>query len=107
MLLRLKLLRLAHGHSQWQIGRTAGMSQGRYSMIERGLIRPTAAERHALAKALGTEPMTLFRQIRPLGKRGSTHASASRDSGGPVRVVDVAGVDARDVEVASGQPRRA
>ena len=44
-MLKIKLLRMSKGLSQWELSRGAGMSQGRYSMIERGLIDPTEAER--------------------------------------------------------------
>jgi len=60
-MLRLKLLRLNAGQSQWELSRAAGMSQGRYSMIERGLIPPTAEERAALAAALAASSSSLFR----------------------------------------------
>ena len=60
-MLRLKLLRLNAGRSQWELSRAAGISQGRYSMIERGLISATSAEREALAAALAVPSSTLFR----------------------------------------------
>ena len=60
-MLRIKLLRLARGLSQWEFGRTARISQGRYSMIERGLIEPTPEERDRLAQILGAMRSTLFR----------------------------------------------
>ncbi len=62
-MLRLKLLRLNAGLSQWELSRAAGTSQGRYSMIERALIRPTAEEREALAKALSAPASSLFRAV--------------------------------------------
>lgn len=58
---RLKLLRLHQGLSQWEVGRAAGFSQGRYSMIERGLISPTAEERERLATILKAPATTLLR----------------------------------------------
>ncbi len=60
-MLRLKLLRLHLDFSQWETSRAAGMSQGRYSMIERGLIQPTAEERDRLALVLKASPSTLLR----------------------------------------------
>ncbi len=69
-MLRLKLLRLNAGLSQWELSRAAGMSQGRYSMVDRGLISPTSEEREALAAALSASPSSLFRQVvksRPAG----------------------------------------
>ena len=62
-MLRLKLLRLNEGESQWAIARTVGMSQGRYSMIERGLISPTPEERQALARALSASAGSLLRPV--------------------------------------------
>ncbi len=40
-MLRIKFLRISAGRSQWHIAQAARMSQGRYSMLERGLIEPT------------------------------------------------------------------
>jgi len=60
-MLRIKLLRLARGLSQWELGRASGISQGQYSMIERGLIEPTTKERECFAQILGGVPSTLFR----------------------------------------------
>jgi transcriptional regulator with XRE-family HTH domain len=61
-MLKIKLLRMSRGLSQWELSHQGGMSQGRYSMIERGLIEPTTEERLRLAAVLGTTPSTLFRQ---------------------------------------------
>lgn len=62
-MLRIKVLRLSASlsQSQWHIAQAAGMSQGRYSMIERGLIEPTSKERERLAQVLNTSASTLFR----------------------------------------------
>ena len=60
-MLRIKLLRLSAALSQWHIAKAAQMSQGRYSMIERGLIEPTPEERERLAQALQAPAATLFR----------------------------------------------
>ena len=60
-MLKIKLLRLSRKLSQWELSRAGGMSQGRYSMIERGLIEPTTEERTRLAAVLGTKPSTLLR----------------------------------------------
>ena len=60
-MLKIKLLRMSKGLSQWELSRGAGMSQGRYSMIERGLIDPTEAERAGLGKVLNANSATLFR----------------------------------------------
>lgn len=58
---RIKLLRLSAGRSQWEVARAAHMSQGRYSMVERGLIDPTEEERNRLAQTLDAPASTLFR----------------------------------------------
>src|SRR5262245_54004809 len=62
-MLRMKLLRLNAGLSQWELSRAAGISQGRYSMIERALICPTPEERTALARALGAAENSLLRPV--------------------------------------------
>ena len=61
-MLRIKFLRLSAAQSQWHLAQVAGMSQGRYSMIERGLIEPTNKERGRLAQLLQVPASTLFRQ---------------------------------------------
>jgi len=60
-MLKIKLLRMSRGISQWEVSHQIGMSQGRYSMIERGLIEPTPEERARLAEVLGAAPSSLFR----------------------------------------------
>ncbi len=60
-MLKIKLLRMSQRLSQWELSRRSGMSQGRYSMIERGLIEPTAEERARLAEVLSAAASTLFR----------------------------------------------
>ena len=60
-MLKIKLLRMSQGLSQWELSHRSKMSQGRYSMIERGLIDPTAEERARLADALAVAPSCLFR----------------------------------------------
>ena len=62
-MLRIKALRLARGLSQWELSRSADMSQGRYGMVERGQIQPMPEEREALARALGAPAATLFRKV--------------------------------------------
>lgn len=58
---RLKMLRLARGLSQWALAQSIRISQGRYSMIERGLIEPSVGERERLAQVLEASAGTLFR----------------------------------------------
>ncbi len=68
-MLKIKLLRMSHRLSQWELSHRSAMSQGRYSMIERGLIEPTEEERERLAEVLGEAPAKLFRpaiKSRPL-----------------------------------------
>ena len=62
-MLKIKLLRLSRNLSQWALSQSAGCSQGRYSMIERGLIEPTPVERERLATILGVSGSTLFRSV--------------------------------------------
>ena len=74
-MLRLKLLRMSLRMSQWELGREIGISQGRYSMIERGLIEPTPEERERLARILQTSTLSLLRpafRIRPAHSPQST-----------------------------------
>ena len=67
-MLRLKIQRIVNGQTQFKISRFAKISQGRYSMIERGLIDPTKSERERLAQVLNAPVSTLFRhacRVRP------------------------------------------
>lgn len=77
-MLRLKLLRLHRNLSQWELSRNAEMSQGKYSMVERGLIEPTPEERDRLASALNVSPTTLLRPaFRERMPKGDALAHAS------------------------------
>ncbi len=49
---RLKLTRVAAGLTQFEVFRRSGISPGRLSLLERGLISPRAEELAALARAL-------------------------------------------------------
>jgi transcriptional regulator with XRE-family HTH domain len=60
-MLRIKVLRLSRGMSQWALSQAAGVSQGRYSYLERGLVEATSEERERLAQILGGSASTLFR----------------------------------------------
>lgn len=76
-MLKIKLFRMSQGLSQWELARQSGMSQGRYSMIERGLIEPMPEERERLAAILGVAGSTLFRSAvreRRAPVEGMTHA---------------------------------
>ena len=74
-MLRLKVLRMSKGHTQWELCKQTNISQGRYSMIERGLIEPTNEERARLANILNANPVTLFRSAI----RSSTLAEVSHN----------------------------
>lgn len=76
-MLRVKLLRLTRAVSQWELAKSAGMSQGRYSMIERGQIQPTMEEWTRLAEALGVTPAGLFRPVS-LGLKKSDRIAGVR-----------------------------
>ena len=68
MLLEIKFRRIARTLTQFDVSRASRISQGRYSMIERGLIEPTVEERERLAQILQAPASTLFRQacrLRP------------------------------------------
>ena len=71
-MLRLKLLRIVSGRTQFALSHAAEISQGRYSMIERGLIEPTPEERERLAQALHAPASTLFRQACRIRSEVST-----------------------------------
>ena len=60
-MLIIKLFRISSSMSQWSLSQAAGISQGRYSMVERGLIEPTNEERERLARILQASASTLFR----------------------------------------------
>lgn len=60
-MLRIRLLRLSRRMTIWDLSKDVGVSQGRLSMLERGLIDPTPDERARLAVILGTSAATLFR----------------------------------------------
>jgi len=68
-MLKIKLLRMSKGLSQWQLSQLARISQGRLSMVERGHIDPTVEERARLAHVLNANPATLFRAAVRSGQR--------------------------------------
>ena len=57
---RLRLFRVARGHTQLAVSTAIGSSPARYSLLERGLVRPTARERAALASEFGVSEGDLF-----------------------------------------------
>ena len=73
-MLKIKILRMSAGYSQWSISHAAGFSQSKYSLIERGLVKPTEEERERLAHALGVPSSTL---LRPAMRRKKNAACAS------------------------------
>lgn len=67
-MLRIRLLRLTRSMTLWDLSQAANVSQGRLSMIERGIIAPTEPERERLANILHAPASTLFRsacRVRP------------------------------------------
>jgi transcriptional regulator with XRE-family HTH domain len=76
-MLKLKLVRVSRDLTQWELSHQSDMSQGRYSMIERGLIEPTPEERERLAQILQAPAATLLRQV---GQMRSAHSPRSAGS---------------------------
>jgi transcriptional regulator with XRE-family HTH domain len=52
--------RIDLGFSQFDVARRCGMSQGKFSYIERGLVPTTERERQAIAAVLGQSVERLF-----------------------------------------------
>jgi transcriptional regulator with XRE-family HTH domain len=63
VMLKIKFMRINRRMTQWDMGREAGMSQARYSLVERRLIKPTPEECARFAQILGTSPAALFRPV--------------------------------------------
>jgi transcriptional regulator with XRE-family HTH domain len=84
-MLRIKFLRLSRGVSQWALSQEAGISQGRYSYLERGLIEPTSEERERLAQALHASPGSLFHQACRI-RHAAAVPSCSFDPVPPFRI---------------------
>lgn len=68
-MLRIKLLRLSRGMTQFGLSREAGVSTVRYSYLERGLLEATPAERDTLARVLDASAASLFREASGERKR--------------------------------------
>jgi transcriptional regulator with XRE-family HTH domain len=62
-MLRIRALRLSDGRSAFSTALEAAISSGRYSYLERGLVRPTPDERERLATIFGVPGASLFRPI--------------------------------------------
>jgi transcriptional regulator with XRE-family HTH domain len=62
-LLRIKALRQVAGLSAFEVAGKARISSGRYSYLERGLLRPTPEERERLGEIFGVPGSSLFRGI--------------------------------------------
>ncbi len=62
-MLRMKVLRLTAGRSAFAIAIAARISTGRYSYLERGLLRPTPEERERLAEIFGVPGTSLFKPV--------------------------------------------
>ena len=73
---RLRLVRIRRGVSLWALGYAVGISPPVLSRIERGLARPTAAQRARLAAALGVETRGLLAEVEapqePWAREGLT-----------------------------------
>ncbi len=68
-MLRIKALRINDGRSAFEVALAARISTGRFSYLERGLLRPTPEERERLAEILGAPGSSLFKRVA-LGPRG-------------------------------------
>ncbi len=68
----LKLARLVRGRTQFEIARRARLSAARLSILECGHDEATAAERAALATALGVPELQLFRDSGVVPAAGET-----------------------------------
>jgi transcriptional regulator with XRE-family HTH domain len=62
-MLRIRALRLSDGRSAFSTALEAAISSGRYSYLERGLVRPTADERERLARIFGVPGTSLFKPV--------------------------------------------
>ncbi len=58
---RIRVIRISQSMTIWALSQAASISQGRLSMLERGLIEPTAQERERLAQILHAPASSLFR----------------------------------------------
>ena len=75
---RLKVVRLSRRMTQWALSQAAEISQGRYSMLERGLVEPTPTERERIAQVLQVPASSLFRPaLRERSHRQEVVADAS------------------------------
>lgn len=59
----LKYERRSRRHSQQHLARIAGLNQPDLSMIERGILVPTAAQLQRLADAYGIPPSELLKEV--------------------------------------------
>jgi transcriptional regulator with XRE-family HTH domain len=57
--MKIKMLRFLQDKSQYVLANESGVHQGRISLIERGIVKPTLKERENLAKALNVKPEQL------------------------------------------------
>jgi transcriptional regulator with XRE-family HTH domain len=63
-MLYIRARRLAERRTAFETARAAEISAGRYSYIERGLVKPTGDERTRLADVFGVQASSLFRVVR-------------------------------------------
>jgi len=63
-MLNLRMYRIRAGLTQMELCNHTEISTSRLSLLERGLIGPTQAEREALCTVLNASSAVLFREIR-------------------------------------------
>ena len=62
-MLAIKIFRLLRGHTQWELGQAAQITNYKISQFECGKLEPTPDELRRLATALRTSPEVLKREI--------------------------------------------
>ena len=62
-MLTIKLLRILHGHTQWELGQAAQITNYKISQFECGKLDPTPDELNRLANALEVSPEVLQKKI--------------------------------------------
>lgn len=64
--LQLRVVRVSRDMSQWDVADSIGISQGKYSMIERGQVKPSSQELRRIADLLRAPANSL---LRPAGTK--------------------------------------
>ena len=67
MTIMLKVVRVAKGLKQKDIGALVGLDQGNYSRVENGLRNATSRQADALSAALGVPSSVLFGSVQGCG----------------------------------------